>query len=642
MNIKSNCWGFVYFANVSLVFLVVMFFPIDSYSRDYLYQDCGNDGATDVFDFSPLNNKIGNKDFVQVFGDSFYVDGRPIKFWGVNWISPTYVDVRDLHSLAKRFKALGVNLVRLHNVNLTAGGFVLDDKGGVETSGVVKLDKKKVSDFLEIMDVFGEYGIYVSVTLINGFNVSLALSEGGGKLSRPMARFLGVSHPTAIQGQFEYIDNLLGHLNPDDRAGLAMLEINNEYSLIYALDRGLLTGLSEIKWLSYLEAPWRKFLEENGIATISLHEVVRGDYKNNKIFRLFLNELDSVYFSRLIGRIRARSGRVVPTVGTQANFLGGDFNRIASNFDYIDLHGYVDHYVFPNARWSPVDWYIRDEPLGKGVEELFRIFNGYSRFSKPISISEYNQPWPSSQGAAIPLYAAVLASVYNFDSVVYFSWLHGDPKKKVFLRGFEMAGDCSRISPFALGGYYFRHLGDDDPGRLIDYRGSALYFQGKNLAFYSGHPTGSKNSDLIWFSPRSGDPIDYGFIVAFSPVSDIFNSSDFYIGIVRRAFRPENGSEYSISSALVDYQPGDVKKKTLVNTYDGRVVSLFGGKPGNLYPRFSAVVHFRSANSCVKLFGLDGRSKEVFIGEIFGKDQEMMFDIHEFSVHYSWYRVTAC
>ncbi len=201
---------------------------------------------------------------------------------------------------------------------------------------------------------------------------------------------------------------------------LAMVEINNESSLLYSFQTGAL----------------KKYWPE-----ATLDEVIARD---------------KAYLDRIAAAVREALGPSVPVTGTQVEFGGPFIFDTHASLDYIDEHFYIDHYNFPNRPWDQTDWRIRDSS-GAGSGYLQYLHKAFARqANKPFTVSEFNQPYPNRQAAELDPTLAAFAAFQDWDGVMHFAYSHGRNWNRNAPSGFDLDGDFTKLAAFGQAAYIFR------------------------------------------------------------------------------------------------------------------------------------------------------------------------------------------
>jgi hypothetical protein len=174
-----------------------------------------------------------------------------------------------------------------------------------------------------------------------------------------------------------------------------------------------------------------------------------------KDFRRFLYETECAYVQRMRRYLREKIGVTAPIVDTQASYGGlYGFLRESRLSDYIDMHSYWQHPVFPNRPWDGNDWYIGNTPMS--ASSRGGTLSGLARWrhpDMPYSLSEYDHATPNEhQSEMFPMLGS-FAAYQDWDALYQFCWeIQDSPETLPRLKGyFDMAYNPAKslLSPFA-------------------------------------------------------------------------------------------------------------------------------------------------------------------------------------------------
>lgn len=456
------------------------------------------DELADVVDFSSLNKPLEASDRVFVKQAHFYTlgadltrdtsDDKRLRFFGINLAASANFPTPEMaRLLAKRLRRLGFNAVRLHQLDNYPGDSLTQPRSVLSTGAFPSFNEEAIRRLRALIDACRDEGIYINLNLHVGYKFRPAIDQVSNLM--PGMEMPYASHPfhifdTRMQAlQVDYARQLIRRLALRDEVALAMVEINNESSLIGAWQRRQLDKLSA-DYERSLQALWQKWiarhygsleqacqlwqscdLPRQGGLLVKASEalqVERGSGFSAKLYnwgrRLwqkldwqlpqalqyhyqmpeqglarrvydyaqFLVETDQHYTTLIAKTLRAELGDSVPITGTQMYF-GGIANTLSQqNMDYLDEHFYVDHYQFPNKEWDSHDWRIRNHGVTRqGFISLLKR-GWYRDMRKPFVISEYNQAFPNQHAAEIMPALSIVASAQDWDGLFFYHYIDGD------------------------------------------------------------------------------------------------------------------------------------------------------------------------------------------------------------------------
>lgn len=375
-------------------------------------------------DFSFLNQPLTQDHRITV-RDGHFVDslGRRVRFWGVNLaFGANFPEPADAARIAKRLRRLGVNLVRLHHMDTSPDADPANARSILTTGPYPTLNPAAVERLRALLDALREEGIYVNLNLHVGYVFRPGVDPVGA-LEFPVpnqSKPVHILNERMVALQCEFARKVIDALRLKDDPVLAMVEINNESSLLFSFQTGAL----------------KKYWPE-----ATLNEVIARD---------------KAYLDRIAATVRERLGPSVPITGTQVEF-GGPFTfDTHAALDYLDDHFYIDHYNFPRRPWDSTDWRIRDTS-GAGSGYLQYLHKAFARQAgKPFTVSEFNQPYPNRQAAELDPTFAAFAAFQDWDGVMHFAYEHGRSWDRNAPSGFNLNGDFTKLAAFGQAGYLFR------------------------------------------------------------------------------------------------------------------------------------------------------------------------------------------
>lgn len=415
-------------------------------------------------DFGFLNAPLREGDRLQACGEALCTrDGqRPVRLFGVNLgFEAGLPDEAGGERLVADLRALGVNLVRLHALDAIASAGKAD--GLLSAAPFPSLDPDAVARLRRLLQRCRDNGIYVDLNLHVGYAFRPAIDGTSPLLddtpwpdhAKPMLRI----DPHAVQLQARYAQVLLAALRDAAGAALAIVEIDNESSLVYAWMDGSLERNVRGPLRQRLLAAWAGWARTHALPAQAGAELPRldgGDDAPAAAFLDLLVEQDRRYHAR-IGAAIAGAAPGVLTIGTQMNFGGLANLRSLASMDLRDSHFYVDHYRFPGRAWQWDDWRIGDASgLRDGLAPLLGAAF-YRVFGTPYLVTEFNQPWPNRHAAELLPETALLAGLQGWSGLAYYDYAHrrGEATPTVPYE-FSLVGDPGRRAQFGQMAWLFR------------------------------------------------------------------------------------------------------------------------------------------------------------------------------------------
>ena len=214
--------------------------------------------------------------------------------------------------------------------------------------------------------------------------------------------------------QVEYTRKVMAALKLKDDPVLAMVEIDNETSLLRSLAARILDKRS---WAT---------TARNGRQWKRVPQVRDGAAAGSATITIRFSPIATAPTCAACATPSARQQtRTCPIAGTQMGY-GGMLNlETHAGLDYQDNHFYIDHYSFPHASWDTRDWRIRDtSAVGTGMSAILNM--AVSRETgRPYTVSEFNQPYPNRQAAELDPTLAAFGAFQDWDAIMHFAYSHG-------------------------------------------------------------------------------------------------------------------------------------------------------------------------------------------------------------------------
>ena len=384
-----------------------------------------------------LEAPAGRAGFVRVQnGHLAKPNGDPVRFWGVNlteWTrgSASIPAKEDAPVWAATLARFGVNLVRLHFLDLPTPRGMIDDKHN--DSRHFDPDQLDREDFF-IAELL-KRGTYVDWNL----NVGRRFKEGDGVLSTRVGKGPLLFNRRLIELQKEYARQILTHVNPYtkrayvDEPGVAIVEIVNEDAIYVG-------WTADSPYDQELTDLYRDWLARNlSAGELAKLRTVLGVARTDPIPRLkgpavreapaeqyyiecrFFRDLEAGYFQEMRTFLKKSLGVKSPVMATADHSHSGSGYALVADtslLDIVDGHTYWQHPGDRNYRHAP----MVNDPLNSTVVELSRS----AVAGQPYTVSEVNNPYPNQFGSeGIPILAAY-GGFLDWDAIVWYTF---EPKK---------------------------------------------------------------------------------------------------------------------------------------------------------------------------------------------------------------------
>lgn len=233
-------------------------------------------------DFSFLNHPLDGADRIFVRDGHFFrvgpdltpgtQDDERVRFFGVNLaFGANFPAEADASRIARRLRRLGVNLVRLHHMDSQPDNDPSNAGSTLTRDPYPTLNPAAVARLRTFLDALKAEGIYVNVNLHVGYQFRPSVDQLPAHPAFPnQSKPLHVFFPRMVELQAEYARRLLEGLGLRNDPVLAMVEINNESSLVRDWQTGNLDSVLVGEYREELQRQWNAFLRDRYGATDAL------------------------------------------------------------------------------------------------------------------------------------------------------------------------------------------------------------------------------------------------------------------------------------------------------------------------------------------------------------------------------------
>jgi hypothetical protein len=424
----------------------------------------GLDDKNTLTDLSFLNSEpAGAHGFVRADQGHFVDDrGSRLRFFGINLTGVAcFPNHATATRLARHFRKLGFNAVRLH---------ALDALGGVLGG-----DGQLAPDMLDRLDFFtaelASQGVFFSLSLHTESTYPGLDSESLSHF--PAGRVLDRFHAPFLAAQQDFARRLLSHESSithrsySAEPALLYVELNSEDSIFPSwagspdeapppyraeLAQGYAPWLAE-RTAEGLRAPGPALEEAAGaLPTFHDSQSARADYAQ------FLRATERANVAKLAAFVRHDVGLHSMLINTQASFGGlAGVLREAEVSDFVDVHGYWDP---PRSDGGSVPrWSIQNTTQVTAPDAgTLGVMASYRVFGKPFTVSEYAMPAPNDYAAEMFPLLVGIAGLQDWDAV--FAFAYADQKRDyepARINGvFDIAGHPSKLGFVTMAASAFR------------------------------------------------------------------------------------------------------------------------------------------------------------------------------------------
>lgn len=497
-------------------------FAQNDQGQRYFTYETDQDALSGLPDASSLNHPITQSDRIFVKNGHFFRVGKDltpftkddsrVRLYGINLSFATnFPDHQQALIIAKRLRKLGYNAVRLHHMDSSPSDATNPPRSILLPAPYPTFNAVAIERLKYFIQVLAQQGIYTDLNLHVGYQFDSTKDDipafDHGLTKESYGSSIQVYTPHLIDLQEQYAKNLIKALDLKNNPALAMVEINNESSLLSSWTRKEWDIAVPTAYMPILQKQWQAWLvAQYGSAQLACqqwgncHTVIHGqaalltpedtisttstlfddikakvsrkfkalfaqrnidsaptssNAKMEQDFLRFLIATDKHYFDTLRNTIHEATDDLVPVTGTQMRY-GGILNFDSMrDMDYIDEHFYIDHPDFPTSDWNANDWRIKNTSLNQDALSMV-LNNAFRRENnKPFVISEYNMPLPNQQGAMIQPLLATIAAAQDWDGLFFFDYMDGDNWANT-PSNFTLSGDWGKYALTGQSAHIFR------------------------------------------------------------------------------------------------------------------------------------------------------------------------------------------
>ncbi|HJN14432.1 MAG TPA: glycosyl hydrolase family 5, partial [Armatimonadota bacterium] len=423
-------------------------------------------------DLSFLNEKpAGEHGFVKADGDRLvFEDGTRVRFWGGNIAAyAIFADKDEIAEQAKRIAQLGYNLMRIHHhdstrwVSPTVIDKEQDDSRQFDADAMDRLDWW--------VKCLKDEGVYVWLDLHVGreFKVGDGIDVGFDEIERRNNEGKGFCYfnDRVEELMREFNEAYLNHENP--YTGLAYKEdpvvmgllITNENELTFHFGNLMLGDKGNPAHNALFNQAVSDFSDATG-----LPQDATGRTWEHGPSKIFLNNQEREFNARMLEHLGGLGVKVpVATTNTWGNMGLAGLPALTAG-GIIDVHSYGgDEALAANPRTSAnyISWIAAGQV-----------------HDKPVSITEWNVPYPSRDRFTSPLYVASIAALQGWDAPMIYNYSQrgfGQPDRQGQWSSFSDAG-LTAITPAAAIAFRRGDISEARTEYCLDLDREQLYYEG--------------------------------------------------------------------------------------------------------------------------------------------------------------------
>ncbi len=370
-------------------------------------------------DLSFLNHKPAGKfGFVKAKGDKLvFENGQEVRFWGGNIAAyAIFADKEHIRAQAKRIAQLGYNLMRIHHHDSMGWvGRTVIDKNRADSQ---HLDAEVMDRLDYWIKCLRDEGVYVWLDLHVGrlFREGDRIGDGFAEMQRKSKRGGGA------EGKgYCYFNGRIEQLMKDFNVRY-MNHVNKYTSLAYKDDPAimglLITNENDITshfgnlMLADKNNPWHNRVFEGRVRAFSQ----RHGFKFDQTVRtwepgpgkLFLADAEYQWNRRMLAALD-QAGVKVPVSTTQ--MWGG---MSLYGLPPLTVGGIIDVHSYGSAEALSANPRFKDNYVSY-------LASGQA-YGKPVSITEWNVPFPKVDRFTAPLYVASISALQGWDAPMIYNY----------------------------------------------------------------------------------------------------------------------------------------------------------------------------------------------------------------------------
>ncbi len=374
-------------------------------AQQYFPFQVDQDALSGAPDFSSLNQPLDAKDRIVARSGHFFKvgpdllpgteDDQRVRFFGVNMaFGANFPEEKDAPRIARRLRKLGVNLVRFHHMDSQPdsraenSNSVLLSTGPYPTFNPVAVRRLRV-----FLDALKAEGVYANINLKVGYVFRPAVDGipawPGSTAFPTQSKPLHMIHPRLIELQAQFTRELLSLLELKEDPVLAMVETNNESSLVYSWQANQLDAALLGDYRAEMAGQWNRYLRGRFTETASLRDAWSAGASADGPEMLTGAWRPLEVHSPSVARMEVRDGVAVVTVqsgGAPVILKQVGFSVVAAEQYMTTIEIRAD---LPDGQSRNVNWDIKQDvsPWRTMTNRTIAVTNQWQRFTMPFSAS---------------------------------------------------------------------------------------------------------------------------------------------------------------------------------------------------------------------------------------------------------------
>lgn len=387
----------------------------------------------------------GKHGFLKTKGENFiFEDGTEARFWGTNFNSAqNFPSHQHSEKIAKRLAKVGINLVRLHQLDAEwSTPNIFQFTKGENLNNTQSFDPESMDRLDYLIYCLKKEGIYIYLDLLtyrrfkSGDDVENAHFLGDA--AKPYSTF----NKRLIELQKKFNHDIWTHKNPytlmayKDDPAIVLTEITNENDLFTFPHY----SVKHEPYRTELENLYREWATNNNV--IIDDSKVEFDPRNDINMTNFFIEMTKNYYKEMIQHMR--------NIGVKIPIAGTNWSRNVAHLsaqmvgDFTDSH----YYTAGEGGWRDKDGNFGNKPNLGSTNNMIPELAFYRVQGKPFFVSEWDNPWPNEWRAESSLLMAAIGSFQDWGGLAIHTYRY------TLDEDVDMIG--KPITSGAIGGIYYR------------------------------------------------------------------------------------------------------------------------------------------------------------------------------------------
>ena len=388
----------------------------------------------------------GKHGFLRTNGNKFeFEDGTEVRFWGTNLNGgANFPPYEYSEKLAKRLAAIGINLIRLHQLDSEWNTpNIYSFTKGKRVENTRELDPESMRRLDYLIYCMKQEGIYCYMDMITYRKFKSGDGVEAPELLKDAAKPYLIYTDKMIELQKEFADMFWNHVNEftkiayKDDPVFVMTEIANEVDLFWM---DAVQKVDVEPYATDFRNKMNSWLCENGIEYDAYaYDISKKDDDVLNDFRKYLQEK---YYTEMKEYMRS--------IGVKIPITGNNWRSTPDNtqtqlmMDFTDAHSY--HYEW---RWGEYEKYCWHNAITHSKNTFLTPIAQQSVGDMPHFISEWDMPWPNAYRAESPIFCAAVGLHSGWSGFAIHTYAYSSALENMNMLGKE-------VSSTQIGGVPYR------------------------------------------------------------------------------------------------------------------------------------------------------------------------------------------